>query len=96
MQFNNQIFKIDHVNLFNESCSPTTKFVTKLCPQIVVPLTIYQDLTKKKKKNPRKFLYNNHIEKDVTCNINNKTIMQRLQNKKICKENCKTYVFVCV
>ena len=62
MQFNGQIFKIcNNVNLFNENCSirlqPTTKFVTKLCPYTLVPLTIYYVFTNKK-KSPRKILFN--------------------------------------
>ena len=37
------------------------------------------------------------MKKDVICGIDNKIIMQRFQNKKIQKENCKTlYLFVCV
>ena len=37
-----------------------------------------------------------YIEKYVICSIDNETIMQRFQNKKIQKINCKTYVFVCI
>ena len=36
-----------------------------------------------------------YIERDVTYNIDNETIMQQFQNMKIVKGNCKLYVFVC-
>ena len=36
-----------------------------------------------------------YIERDVIYSIDNETIMQQFQNKKIVEGSCKLYVFMC-